>query len=196
VTRLNDAEKGRIIVVGQRLHEEDVAGVCLETGFYRHLNLPAIAQGPATYHLGSGRTHSVRTGDLLYYPQDVLDRLRLEMGPAKFTAQYLQDLASADNPFIRWHKIARYAEAPPSFRRIAMSRHRRPTRHFVFSRPAAPYAWARITPVAGHPAGDPHLRRAASSTTPRLRRCRSLSCSMRAERLPSLLDEEILHMFR
>ena len=113
VTRLDDAENGRIIVVGQRLHEEDVAGVCLETRLYRHLNLPAISQGPADYDLGRGRTKSVRTGDLLYYPQVVLDRLRLEMGPAKFTAQYLQDPASADSPFIRWHKIARYAEAPP-----------------------------------------------------------------------------------
>ena len=113
VTRLNDAEKGRIIVVCQRLHEEDVAGVCLETKLYRHLNLPAIASGPAIYPLGRGRTKAVRTGELLYYSQSVLDRVRLEMGPRRFTAQYLQDPASSDSPFIRWHKIARYAEAPP-----------------------------------------------------------------------------------
>ena len=56
VNRLDDAEKGRILVVGQRLHEDDVSGICLETKLYRHLNLPAIAPGPAIYDLGGGRT--------------------------------------------------------------------------------------------------------------------------------------------
>lgn len=55
VSRFNNPEKGRLIVVGQRLHEVDVPGYCLETGLYRHLNLPAVADRVETIPLGEGR---------------------------------------------------------------------------------------------------------------------------------------------
>ena len=112
VTRLNDAACGRIIVIGQRLHEEDVPGHCLESGIYRHLNLPAVAPGPALVRLGAGKVKKVQTSDLLYYPQEVLDRLRLEMGGPRFSAQYLQEPAATESQFIRWSRIHRYPELP------------------------------------------------------------------------------------
>lgn len=43
VTRLNRQDSGSIIVVMQRIHEEDLAGHVLQEGCWRHLNLPAIA---------------------------------------------------------------------------------------------------------------------------------------------------------
>ena len=112
ITRLNDPVTGRIIVIGQRLHEEDVPGYCLETGRYRHLNLPAIAPGPAIIPLGRGRVQRVRTGALLRLPMHTLEALRLDMGTAGFNAQYLQDPVPTESVFIRWHRIERYAEAP------------------------------------------------------------------------------------
>ncbi|HTO81791.1 MAG TPA: hypothetical protein VMQ73_06130, partial [Methylomirabilota bacterium] len=113
VTRLNNAETGRIAVVGQRLHDEDVIGYCLETGIYRYLCLPAIAPGPAEFPLGRGRVHRVKTGDLLFYPMHVLDQRRLEMGERAYRAQLLQDTAGTESLFIKWHRIHRYAEQPP-----------------------------------------------------------------------------------
>jgi hypothetical protein len=43
VSRLNDKEKGAIIVVAQRLHEDDLSGHLLRKEGWFHLNLPAIA---------------------------------------------------------------------------------------------------------------------------------------------------------
>ena len=43
VSRLNDKEKGPIVVVMQRLHEDDLAGHLLTMDGWHHLDLPAIA---------------------------------------------------------------------------------------------------------------------------------------------------------
>jgi predicted phage terminase large subunit-like protein len=47
VPRVNDKERGPIIVVSQRLHEADLAGHLLEQGHWRHLELQAIADESA-----------------------------------------------------------------------------------------------------------------------------------------------------
>lgn len=39
-TRLKDPERGRKVIIMQRLHEADLAGRCLDTGLYEHLCLP------------------------------------------------------------------------------------------------------------------------------------------------------------
>jgi predicted phage terminase large subunit-like protein len=114
VSRLNDPEVGRIFVVGQRLHEYDLPGYCLETGLYRHLNLPAIAQGPAVIPLGYGQPAKVVTsGEPLYLSLKGLERKRLEVGNLVFTTQYLQDPVPGESCLIQWHRIARYEEPPP-----------------------------------------------------------------------------------
>src|SRR5829696_9154382 len=53
-TRLNDKIKGAIVVVMQRLHEDDPVGVLLGKGGWTHLNLPAIAPIYEEIELGSG----------------------------------------------------------------------------------------------------------------------------------------------
>lgn len=115
ISRLNDQDNGRIIVIAQRLHEADVPGHCMETGLFDHLNLPAIAQLPEQIPLGSGEFHVRAAGDLLFPQQQsrgVLDQLRIELGPTVFSAQYLQDPTPADSNLIRWHDIQRYGDAP------------------------------------------------------------------------------------
>ena len=44
LTRFNDPRTGVIVMIQQRLHEDDPAGYLLSKGLYRHLNLPAIAE--------------------------------------------------------------------------------------------------------------------------------------------------------
>jgi predicted phage terminase large subunit-like protein len=113
ISRLNDPDHGRIIVIAQRLHEYDVPGYCQSTGHYAHVNLPAIADSLQRIPLGPKRTKTFRPGDLLYFSQETLNRVRDEMGPAFFSAQYLQNPTPSESHFISWHKIARYKEAPP-----------------------------------------------------------------------------------
>jgi predicted phage terminase large subunit-like protein len=123
VSRLNDPERGRIIVIAQRLHEVDVPGTCIETGLYRHLNLPAIAQRTEVIDLGDGETRLVKPGDLLFLSQKSLDRIKAEQGPAFFAAQYLQDPTPPESLFIKWHAIQRYVVAPSrrQFKKVAQS---------------------------------------------------------------------------
>lgn len=114
-SRLNDKRDGRIIVVQQRLHEDDLPGYLLEKGGFSHLNLPAIAPVKRTYALGFGRTKIVEAGELLNAEresQSELDDLRTNMGSANFAAQYLQDPASGYSDSFKWSSIRFYDNAP------------------------------------------------------------------------------------
>ena len=46
LSRLDDKRTGRIVVIMQRLHREDLSGFLLEQGQWEHLNLPAMAFCP------------------------------------------------------------------------------------------------------------------------------------------------------
>ena len=120
ISRLNDPDQGRIIVIAQRLHEYDVPGYCQSTGHYTHVNLPAVADSLQRIPLGPKRIKTFRPGDLLYFSQETLDRVRDEMGPAFFSAQYLQNPTPSESHFISWHKIGRYTEAPPREKLISV----------------------------------------------------------------------------
>lgn len=93
-SRLDDKASGAIICVMQRLHQYDLAGTMLETGKFRQLSLPAIAQTDELIQLTRGRSHLRRVGDVLH-PQreslEVLEEIRAEMGSRAFAAQYQQD---------------------------------------------------------------------------------------------------------
>jgi len=93
VSRLNDKENGPIIVVMQRLHEDDLAGHLLRQGGWRHLDLPAIAVEDSIIPIGHGKVINRRCGDLLHperESKETLDRIKAEMGSLKFSAQYQQ----------------------------------------------------------------------------------------------------------
>jgi predicted phage terminase large subunit-like protein len=105
VTRPDDKQAARIMVVMQRIHVDDLAGYLLENdpGF-EVLNLPAIAQSATTYDLGGGRTHARETGDILHpvhEPAEVLRNIKKSMGPMLFSAQYQQAPEPAGGKMIR-----------------------------------------------------------------------------------------------
>src|SRR4029077_11203325 len=57
LSRLDDKVHGAIVVVMQRLHQDDLSGHLLERGGFEHLCLPAIAERAETIQLGKGRVH-------------------------------------------------------------------------------------------------------------------------------------------
>lgn len=94
-TRLDSKLHGVIIIVMQRLHDEDLAGHELRErpDKWTHLNLPAVNSTDRVIQLGGGRTHLWRAGELLHparEPQSVLDDLRADLGSLAFEAQWLQ----------------------------------------------------------------------------------------------------------
>lgn len=93
LSRLNDKGGGAIVVVMQRLHQDDLAGHLLDQGGWQQCNLPAIAIEPGSFPLIDGSIHHRSEGDLLQPVREdrkVLDRLKIELGSAVFSAQYQQ----------------------------------------------------------------------------------------------------------
>ena len=74
-SRLDSKANGVIIVVMQRLHEEDLAGFVLRQPGWTHLNLPAIATTDEVIPIGNGRTHTRKAGEALHSAREPLDVL-------------------------------------------------------------------------------------------------------------------------
>jgi len=105
LSRLNDKERGAIIVVMQRLHQGDLVGHLLEEQGWRHLNLPAIAELEQQIEIGPGRFHIRRVGELLHADREsrpALDTMKRAMGSATFAAQYQQSPVPPGGNMIDW----------------------------------------------------------------------------------------------
>lgn len=115
VSRLNDKDTGRIVLVMQRLHEDDLAGHLLQTGGWHHLDLPAIAVEDSDIALGKNRVFRRRTGDLLHPRREgklVLERIKAETGSLQFSAQYQQRPVPLEGNLIRRDWFRRYDQLP------------------------------------------------------------------------------------
>ncbi len=66
LSRADDKKAARIVLVMQRVHQDDLAGYLQEQGGFEVLNLPAIAQRDETYYLGDGRIYDRQKGELLH----------------------------------------------------------------------------------------------------------------------------------
>jgi predicted phage terminase large subunit-like protein len=115
ISRPNDKRRSTIILVMQRLHEEDLAGHLLEQGDWTHLDLPAIAAEAQHVPIGPGEFHLRRAGDVLHperEPMEVLDRIKAEMGSLRFSAQYLQRPVPLEGNLIRRNWFQQYDSLP------------------------------------------------------------------------------------
>ncbi|TAL83899.1 MAG: terminase [Beijerinckiaceae bacterium] len=119
-TRLNNKRKGAIILVSQRLHEEDLIGHVKQSDNWNLLFLPAISEEAQTYRIGPGPEDIYRrpSGEVLSpdrEPVEVLDQLRAEMGSIHFSAQYLQNPIPAGGNLIKLEWLRYYDERPSQF---------------------------------------------------------------------------------
>jgi predicted phage terminase large subunit-like protein len=112
VSRFNDPTQGRTIVVGQRLHEDDIVGHLLENAAdWHHINLPAIAHRDEIFPLSRGQSWLRRRGDVLHpehMPLAELEERRRESGPVIFSAQYLQDPVAQEGNLLREEHFRRF----------------------------------------------------------------------------------------
>lgn len=93
VSRLNNKLTGKIVLVQQRLHEDDLSGHLLEHGGWDHLNFPAIAHEQQKIAVGPGQFHLRKVDDVLHperEPLAALSQLKRELGTHVFSAQYQQ----------------------------------------------------------------------------------------------------------
>lgn len=94
-TRLNDPARSAIVVIMQRLHEQDVSGTILALSLgYEHLMLPMEFEPDRACHTSIGfsdpRTYE---GELLFperFPRDVVERDKVPMGSYAVAGQFQQ----------------------------------------------------------------------------------------------------------
>jgi predicted phage terminase large subunit-like protein len=115
VSRLNDKERDPIIVVMQRLHEDDLAGYLLGQGGWEHLDLPAIAVEDSTVPVGPGEAFTRRRGEVLHAEREseaALEGIKAEIGSLMFSAQYQQRPVPLEGNLVKrdWF---RFYDQPP-----------------------------------------------------------------------------------
>jgi predicted phage terminase large subunit-like protein len=121
-SRLNDADKGKIIVVHQRLHEEDLSGVLLRKGGWRPVILPLIADEETTYEIGDWRWVRPQ-GDVLLpenFTPEAIRKIRAQ-GEGIFATQYQQNPSAMEGDLIKPAYIGWFPNLPPDARRITFS---------------------------------------------------------------------------
>lgn len=104
MSRFDNPSEGAIVLVMQRLHVDDLAGILLDNGGWEHLNLPAIAEGDQRVQIGRKRWHQRKHGDLLHSARlsmVTLEALKRELGSLGFSAQYQQAPAPAEGNIVK-----------------------------------------------------------------------------------------------
>jgi predicted phage terminase large subunit-like protein len=125
VPRLNDQRTGKIIVLQQRLSENDLIAYLREKENFDILSLPATAQRSEDIPIYGG-VHHRDVGDLLFPERDtpeVLRQLRQEMGARAYSAQYDQNPTPPGGNRIKWEWFGTYDFEPRRdlFQRVVQS---------------------------------------------------------------------------
>jgi predicted phage terminase large subunit-like protein len=129
VSRLNSKQNSCVVIISQRLHEDDLVGHVLEQEDWDVLKLPAIAERDEEYEieaLGRRRRFTRRAGEPLHparEPKEVLDAIRRSVGEFNFAGQYQQAPIPLGGGLVKREWLRTYApgERPELFDLIAQS---------------------------------------------------------------------------
>jgi predicted phage terminase large subunit-like protein len=128
-SRVNDKRRGVIIIIMQRLNEDDLIGHVLGQEEWEILSFPAIAEKDEEHRIETilqPRRFIRRQGEALHpdrEPLEVLDRIRRTIGEYNFAGQYQQSPAPLGGGMVKaaWFKRYRENELPERFDRIVQS---------------------------------------------------------------------------
>jgi len=129
-SRLNNKRTGCIIVIMQRLHEDDLVGHILGMEEpWKAIRFPAIAEQDETHVVQTPfgtRTFQRRAGEALHperEPLEVLHHLRQAMGEYNFSGQYQQSPAPLGGGLVKpeWFKTYTQADVPAKFDLVGQS---------------------------------------------------------------------------
>jgi len=120
LSRLNNKVTGTIIIVMQRLHQDDLVGHVLELGSWEVLSFPAIAEQDETHRFEDWcgpKTFVRMKGDILHAerePLAVLTEMRKRMGEYHFQSQYQQNPVPREGLMVR-NEWLKFYEVPPEY---------------------------------------------------------------------------------
>jgi len=115
-SRLNDKRHGAIVIIMQRLHEDDLVGHVLGQEPWEILSFPAIAENDEEHRVETilgPRCFQRRQGEALHSerePLEVLDRIRRTIGEYYFAGQYQQSPAPLGGGLVKAQWFQRYRE--------------------------------------------------------------------------------------
>ena len=115
LSRLDDAHTGAIIVVMQRLHDDDLCGTLLRSPEkWVQLKLAAIAEEEQKVPIGHNKYHVRHVGDVLHAertPRSLLESLR-SLDPDTFAAHYQQTPLPRGGLIVQRKWVRYYDELP------------------------------------------------------------------------------------
>jgi len=122
-SRLNDKATGCIIIIMQRLHEDDLVGHLVQQGGWRVLKFPAIAVEDETHIISTRlgqRTVQRHVGEALHPEReslDILENISHTLGEYNFSGQYQQEPAPLGGGMVQleWFKTYKVGEKPERF---------------------------------------------------------------------------------
>ncbi len=157
VSRLNDKSTGCIIIIMQRLHQDDLVGHVLEQENWEVVSFPAIAEEESRHIVETclGRRSYRRVAGSALHPEreslPMLANIRARMGEYNFLSQYQQTPIPVGGAMVKqeWLKVYTPEEKPQKFDFIIQS----------WDSPAArphpstyPFSWRRQScPGYAHP---------------------------------------------
>lgn len=118
--RLNDKRTGAIVIIMQRLHQDDLVGHVLAKDEWEVVSIPAIETESRTYRLSDDPDdvyHRV-AGEVLHLDREglpELERVRRMLGSLTFSAQYQQAPVAPGGNIVQRECIRSYACAPSTF---------------------------------------------------------------------------------
>lgn len=128
-SRLNNKQTGTIIIVMQRLHEDDLVGYVLPKESWHHLTLAAIAEADEVhdYMTPFGPQQFRRLAGEALHPEreslETLARIRPSIGEYNFASQYQQNPVPLEGALVKasWFKYYDENTLPDSFDQIVQS---------------------------------------------------------------------------
>lgn len=127
LSRLNDKERGVIIIVMQRLHMDDLVGHALEQGGWEVLSFPAIAEDDESFPYTNCFGQFVfrrRAGEALHPERESLEtlrRIRDSIGEYHFSSQYQQRPIPIDGAIVKLSWLQYYDQAPMEYSHVVQS---------------------------------------------------------------------------
>jgi predicted phage terminase large subunit-like protein len=123
-TRLNNPNTGGILLIAQRLHQDDVIGRIADKGGWEIVNLPLVAMQDELHERGPNLIYERKAGEYLHparIDKTRAEQLRAELGHRAFQAQYQQNPLPAGAGFFDLELIKRYKSPPKAFEHIFFS---------------------------------------------------------------------------
>jgi predicted phage terminase large subunit-like protein len=122
LSRLNDKTNGAIVIIMQRLHQDDLIGHVLEQEDWEVVSFPAIAEEDETHCIQSAFGQRIvrrQQGEVLHparEPVKTLRQMRQAMGEYTFVSQYQQNPMPKDGFLVKraWFKTYVSGEQPNS----------------------------------------------------------------------------------